>query len=394
MPPSHPCGVLNVTSWNLQGKSLQHLDDWYMETGDYYDFFCLQEVGQVHKLSVIREFGHGVFEFKMQDAGEFFNYHAIGTSRTSAHLGQMILLHKECVQFVDKAWVGDRYLAVQMRMAGTGYDVVLASCHLPHSDLTDDQFHTSLRDITQLLLDHRHLPILTCGDFNCAEGTDRALAVDSCFSVRGGLTFRSGQPTRFGIHSQSELDYACCNRQFVELLVPEPDAVLTNAHPLNRVELGSDHCNVSFMIALKDPFHEVPLRPKRRRNPRPRRCRRWVVNTEMLSESLPQLREQMSSMSLQGQWEALQKSCAACSKPRASLKYQDTPNSNISATSESSLQITPSGLRSQGRYWQSGIGRGAPGLKTSMIGVLLVMHKPSDTSDSARHRPLAALTNS
>ena len=84
--------------------------------------------------------------------------------------------------------------------------------------------------------------------------------LDSCFNIRGGKTFRSGSNTRFGKFSAYFLTQDLCL-------------------PQTRLELGSDHCCFSMVIAVKDPRSEVVC-SKLKRKYRASKCRRWTVDSE------------------------------------------------------------------------------------------------------------------
>ena len=316
-------GVLNFASWNIQGKSLEQLDTWYSEVGDYFDFFSLQEVGQLSKHKITKEFGNDVYEYLLHETEELRNYTAIGSASTSSHLGQMILLQKECVEHVISAWRGDRFIAVELVLAGTGHRVIVASCHLPHSHNDDELFLDALRDLVQLFIQKRDTPIILLGDFNCEQGSERGITSDSCFTLRGCRFFRTNSATRFGKHSETELDYLCCNQAFQQLLLPDEGAAKIQSHPTTRLELGSDHCCISFMAALHDPRATV-ISSRRRRQYRSSRCKRWQVDPDKLREILPTIAHDFTGTDLQGQWQVLKRVAEQVSTPRTSMKYQDS----------------------------------------------------------------------
>ena len=298
--------------------------DWYDEVGESFDFLCLQEVGQLGSLQVVKEYDGDVFQYFLKDVNELQNYMVLGSTQTSSHLGQVILLRSDCVDSVLSCWRGDRFVATKLVLKGSKHHVVIASCHMPHSDQSDDVYQDALRDIIQLFIDHKHLPIILLGDFNCEHGTERGIALESAFTTRRGKVFSSNSPTRFGKHSAKELDFLCCNSAFHAMLLPEDNPKVI-AHPNTRHELGSDHCYISFMVAVKTSQQQASYRGSRRkRRHKPNRCRRWSCDKTMLSSCLPALSEAFRHDNVQVQWEQLVTVSKYVSMPKTSVKYQDS----------------------------------------------------------------------
>ena len=266
-----------------------------------------------------------VFEYSLQDVDELRNYIAIGSTATSSYLGQVILLQRECVDHIVNAWRGDRLIATELCLAGSKHRIVIASCHVPHSDNDEDTFHEALRDVIQLFIDYKHLPIVLLGDLNCPPGSERTVALEAAILARRGKILKSGCPTRFGRWSAAELDYVCYNQQFCDLLLPEPGSLELQAHTDTHKELGSDHCCVSLFAALRDSSASVSMPSGRRRRHRLSRCRRWTVDSDRLASALHECAPDFACKDLQGQWESLKELASRSSAPKTSLRYHDSP---------------------------------------------------------------------
>ena len=315
-------GIVCFACWNLQGKGLAHFNNWYNETGECMDIFCLQEVGQLQSLSTLKEFEEGVFEYSLQEPGELRSFYVVGTTATSAHLGQVILLHKDNVELISNAWRGERFIAAEVVLSGTQHRICIVSCHLPHQARPIEEFEESLRQLVQCLVDHQDTPIIFMGDFNCEPGTERGVMLDACFSTRGGKIVRTDMATRFGHASQSELDYTAFNKAFQQIVLPEAAAIDTKALQHSRIELGSDHCCVTCEVSFHDPRACVvkPARVRRTRN----KCRRWSVDPSLVETTTPQVLDKVQGLDITGQWEVLKQHSTQVSRPAPSLKYRDS----------------------------------------------------------------------
>ena len=315
-------------SWNVQGKTLHHFDHWYDEVGDFYDVVGLQEVGQLGSLPIIKDFAPDVHQYLLRDFDEIRDYVAVGTTSCSSHLGQVILLQSESVQHVCSAWRGDRFLAVEVQLVTMKQPCIFASCHLPHSDNSDELYQESLRELVQLMVQYKPLPIILLGDFNCDPGSERAIEFFSCVQLRGGRVLRTCETTRWGRNSQSELDYFCCNRALLDLALPDHESLEVSSHPQTRTELGSDHCCISLLVALHDPSLASQKDDGSRHNKRyrPGKCKRWKVDAEKLRRSISDVCTRYATApSIQGQWEVLASSVQHVSVPSGTMKYVDSP---------------------------------------------------------------------
>ena len=315
-------------SWNVQGKALHHFDHWYDEVGDFYDFIGLQEVSQLGSLPVIRDFTPDVHQYLLRDFDEIRDYVAIGTTSCNSHLGQVILLQSESVQHVRSAWRGDRFLAVEVQLVALKQPCIFASCHLPHSDNPDELYQESLRELVQLMVQYKHLPIILLGDFNCDPGSERAIEFFSCVQLRGGRVLRTCETTRWGRHSKSELDYFCCNSAFLGITLPDAESLEATSHPQTREELGSDHCCISLLVALQAPSLDSQKDDNSRSSKRYRagKCKRWRVDAEKLRNNIKDVcATYATAPDIQGQWEVLTSSAQRVSMPSGTMKYVDSP---------------------------------------------------------------------
>ena len=142
---------------------------------------------------------------------------------------------------------------------------------------------------------------------------------------------RTHEATRWGRNSQSELDYFCCNRAFLEVAVPEDGALHVTCHPSSRTELGSDHCCISLVVALRGtpPASSPPCQTesKKRKRGRPSKCGRWRVDAEKLQSTIHEVCHQYAEAAdLRGKWEVLTSSARRVSYPKGSLKHVDSPS--------------------------------------------------------------------
>ena len=314
--------VVAFASWNTQGKTLQNFDNWLDLSGEALDFVALQEVGQLHALKAVTDYGDALKQFELQEAHEVHADYVIGISAMDSHLAQMMLLKRDCVEHILGTWRGKRHMCAEFMSAETRRRMVVASCHFPRSNNSDDDFEESSRELVNVTNRYRGIPMIIVGDDKCARGSDRALLLDSCVNTRSGVVYPSGRPTRFGRQSSAELDYVSVNECLNQIILQHSHAVHVRVVDHSSQVLGSDHCCVLAELLLQTPEATAAVKHRRRRRCRRHRCSQWSVDADKVASMVSDM-PSFDSTALDAQWESLQRMAVQSSSPMTPLRYKD-----------------------------------------------------------------------
>ena len=311
---------LYFDSWNIQGKSLHVISEWLLDSSNHVEFLSLQEVGGTAALATGEEEASPgpLKEFILPDTA-LRSYILLGTKDLSSHLAQVVLLARESVECISDTCMGERLIGVKYLAPSSTKHTWVYSCHLPHTDSSDDAFADSLAEISVHCRDRQEDLTVFIGDFNCPFGAPRAVQLDDLFQSYGFLCLRPGTATRFGARSSSELDYAYISRKFAALVSsPDPLAQVVSPCFNSRLAIGSDHDRITLTLTL------APTRAKRaRRRPKRGKCGRWSVGTD-LAARVSQYSEGFGELQLTGKWEVLKAIQNTCCYRTASQKYRDS----------------------------------------------------------------------
>ena len=297
------------------------------------DVLVLQEVAGLHAIN--EEFGAGGLRlreaaeglsahlkaFEAAEDTELADFLMFGAHSLESHLGQVILLDEQSVDYVISGHAGKRCIYLTYRHSVLACSCFVMSAHLPHKNFSDEEFQNSLEEISEACRKGHAFPVsLIAGDWNCQEGDERFLQLTALMSAHNYSLIYPESATWFGLQSSRTYDFFFVRvtiKDFKLLHPLETADVSVNTAAMRHV--GADHALVEtqFLLGSVKAHAALPSRP------RFSGCKRSYVGEHALQEHLHTLHD--VPRDAQTQWDVLRNLSRRCCFPRPRLKYQDSP---------------------------------------------------------------------
>ena len=323
------------STWNIQGRTLERFNLWLEGARtEVLDILALQEVAGLHLISghdgaaglKLRSFDDALtpplLGIEADADSELSGYIIFGSHQLESHLGQVILVDEQSLDFVVSGRSGRRCISVTFQHAFLGCPCFVMGCHLPHKNNSDVEFAEALEEIAAECRKSSPVPVaLIAGDFNCQEGDERFLQLTALMSLHKFALVYPCTDTWFGVHTSRRYDFffvrVDCDRG-LQIFEPLED-MSTTVNAGARLQLGCDHALIEahFLLGKSRPGKARPPRPKFSG------CVKACVNPDVLQSHLPALAHVPDEP--RAQWAELKKLARHCCFPRPRLKFVDSP---------------------------------------------------------------------